>query len=1033
MDNDGLNRLSPSRIMYHRGTVLELVETKDPDRFEKETSTRDTATIESFTLDSTTDTISDLTLGPRKVSPLHALIKDQGSILESMAPKQGTSALIFRNTIANLQKVAQLEISEDKTIQNRLRNAKRLVNTMDLGVEEGDQVSREDQRQEKNLFNEQQNILDAQQKRIDSLVNFQDSLEKLATLAFGVHDRPVPRLFIVLPKETVLSKDQEHLSYDDFQLYFICECYRENADQEGGSFGNIHLATYEGCDFENAQGFFEDYGYHVQAVLYILMNGITAPEIYIRSMSHLKLTEGVDEMRDRLTATTIESMIQRTVAFMERVQSGNEMIDRESALDLLEQTDLQHLVQYLKDGHTLGKLLPCFTAGGDIRWICEEHYLREYRRIVLEHQEEEDSCDIVDVQQPQDDRDQNVTPSRISDETDIRIGTDRYASESDVHATRIHPNVEIVPASETTDVLPRIVLPEGGEDEESFVSMMERLPSVPPSTDISGQTGSYGSSMLHNAVMLKFQKGVDILIEEGVELDIEDDAGLTALDYAIFLNHVEITEALLRAGSMPSYERLERLPLATTPEMSALLKNLCDMDLPVSEKDPAAPQMPSAVEGEREGSHKGKLIQEDTSGEDSELEDTVSGTLGLTYRASENLPPQRSSRPLSMFSTSTRSTGMQSLAPTMSTMGSLASSTGSGTMMSHRRAPNVAPRGGLGNIYQCAKMGNLSLVKHHLEIDSSLINAPWKFDGRCVLGCACASSRPGELVVYLVQRGAQVNQVDTFHRRTALHILCEEGGLFLEDWGTLISQVDRDADDQDVLAAMRCLLDHDAMVDARNHWKETPLMRLFAGRDSLIMVQELYSRGADSRLKSSKDAYPHGTALCYAAFYGRIKSLKWMLENDLLLNDEGNIKEAIRWANKARDPKAQPHAGTINLLESWAGKPGAIKRKDLAKEITAQSSEDWWRRMSGIVVEDLSSSSSSKHVSADAGGEMDVGGPSAATSRSTKRDSDSTKMPAGMMPLWHEVHALSEGLSNSDAVSSPGSRMKWNPLTILRK
>ncbi|KAI8359528.1 hypothetical protein B0O80DRAFT_440474 [Mortierella sp. GBAus27b] len=229
---------------------------------------------------------------------------------------------------------------------------------------------------------------------------------------------------------------------------------------------------------------------------------------------------------------------------------------------------------------------------------------------------------------------------------------------------------------------------------------------------------------------------------------------------------------------------------------------------------------------------------------------------------------------------------------------------------------------------------------------------------------------------------------------------------------------------------MRFLLDHGAEVDAKNHWKETPLMRLFAGRDCPLMVQELYSRGADSRLKSSKVAYPHGTALCYAAFHGRVKSLKWIIENDLLLNDEGNIKEATRWAKLTKGNNAE----AIQLLESWAGELGAIKRKDLAKEVTAQSSEDWWRRMSGIVVEDLSSSSSSsKHVSADAGGEMDVGEPAAATSRSTKRDSGSTKMPAGMMPLWREVHALSEGLSNSDAVSSPGSKMKWNPLTMLRK
>jgi len=117
--------------------------------------------------------------------------------------------------------------------------------------------------------------------------------------------------------------------------------------------------------------------------------------------------------------------------------------------------------------------------------------------------------------------------------------------------TPIYPNVETVPvwiyhndtfttsdktydftnelAQSDLELLLRNVLPANGEglDAASFMSLMGRLPGVPSSTDISGQTASNGSTMLHNAALLGYQKGVDMLIEEGIELDIEDDAGFT--------------------------------------------------------------------------------------------------------------------------------------------------------------------------------------------------------------------------------------------------------------------------------------------------------------------------------------------------------------------------------------------------------------------------------------------------------------------------------------------------------------------------
>ncbi|KAF9984255.1 hypothetical protein BGZ65_000734 [Modicella reniformis] len=620
-----------------------------------------------------------------------------------------------------------------------------------------------------------------------------------------------------------------------------------------------------------------------------------------------------------------------------------------------------------------------------------------------------------------------------------------------------------LPQSELEQMLKNLVSDAETGNMSTLFSLFGRIPGLSSSTDISSQSQTNGTTMLHNSVMLGYQAGVDILIEEGIELDIEDDTGMTALDYAIHMNNVEITSALLYAGSMLSYERLDKLTLHPSPDMIALLKDVCGVDLPVPSESAQGhvPDFIDLVEEEATSSSMnvrsssteshivpgGNALVIETITEDVEPEETTmpaseeepliapsnpSSSPPSTRITRERVMPIRSSRPMSIATVMTQSTGMVSLAPTMSTMAPSATSSMQ-SRSSHSmgtRPPVHAAKGGQENIWQCAKKGNLALVKHHLEKELTLINTPWKFDGRSVLMSACASCQPQELVEYLVQCGAQVNCADSFYKRTPLHVLCEEGGLCQDDWRTAVSQADRDVYEQDVLATMRFLLDRGANVDAKNHWKETALMRLFAGRDCPLMVQELYSRGADSRLKSSKDVYPHGTALSYAAFFGRINSLKWMIENDLLLNDETSIKEAIRWAKSSKgetshggsqaavnaSKRKEDKAEAIKLLESWLGESGQTKRRTLAKAIVTEQADGWWGRISGIVTENALKAPDQESLS----------------SSSPCSQANNIKMPNEIQPLWKDVQTLSDTLA-SGHVSTSSNRTKWNPLTMLRK
>lgn len=713
----------------------------------------------------------------------------------------------------------------------------------------------------------------------------------------------------------------------------------------------------------------------------------------------------------------------------------------------------------------------------------------------------------------------------------IECTTPRYPKTETVRLW-IHHNEGFLPSDKTYDFtsemaqseleqMLRNMIQSDGDlgDAGSYFNLLGRIPSLPSSTDISSQSQSNGSTMLHNSVLLGYQAGVELLIEEGIELDIEDDSGLTgmsvyiedmihvasllgikrvwltscischinahlALDYAIHTNNIEITTSLLYAGSIVSYERLDKLPLRPIQAMVALLKDVCDVDLAVDSNPSNQPEVPDIADHSEEETSRSSM-DVNNGGLSSSIDlyavpvsqDLIHETIAEVQEPEEPSPapeshldfqtapkphrepspvatvpvsPQplvqtkpemsRTSRAMSFFSVSSRSTGMMSMAPTMSTLAlSATSSMQSRASMASARSGVHGGKGGQENIWLSAKKGNLSFVRYHLEKNPALINTPWKFDGRSVLSSACSSAQPHELVEYLVQRGALLNSVDSFYKRTALHTLCEEGGISQDDWRIVISAADQEANERDVLAAMRFLLDNGAPVDAKNAWKETPLMKLLAGRDCPLMVQELYSRGADSRLKSSKDVYPHGTALSYAAFFGRIKSLKWIIENDLLLNDEASIKDAIKWAKLFKGETAalagstgpvvqsvsnvrkreERKAEAIRLLESWLGEHGQSKRKALAKDVVDEQADGWWNRMSGIIVENKPSEQS--------GSSMSSSSPSASESLTIH------KMPEELRPLWREVQTLSESLTSSfDQVSSPGKN-KWNPLTILRK
>ncbi|KAF9917753.1 hypothetical protein BGZ65_012748, partial [Modicella reniformis] len=128
--------------------------------------------------------------------------------------------------------------------------------------------------------------------------------------------------------------------------------------------------------------FFEVYGDYIEAITYILKNGITAPGINIPSVSHLNLADGIDEIREELDldSQSIQSLIIMTSKANPHWDKSAAVDNDRNALNIIETTDLRPL------GYGPGNLRQYFTPD-DVKWVCDDHYPEDHGEVIEEQQE----------------------------------------------------------------------------------------------------------------------------------------------------------------------------------------------------------------------------------------------------------------------------------------------------------------------------------------------------------------------------------------------------------------------------------------------------------------------------------------------------------------------------------------------------------------------------------------------------------------------------------------------------------------------
>ncbi|KAF8938439.1 hypothetical protein BGZ58_000892 [Dissophora ornata] len=204
------------------------------------------------------------------------------------------------------------------------------------------------------LLRVQQEILEKQQQVLDRLAIMQSRIQAVLTQTYELHEYPIPRLFIVLPK-------------------------------------------HEGYDVDRPTEFFEKYGSYVLTMMQMLKYGFAAAGIVVPPLAHFKLSDGIEALQENLNLAhkSIGPLVDGTISYIES-QKGDDIdglgvtADRAELnnLEVMEGADLRQLESYLSirdKGRVLGNLYRVVTTDGNVKWVCIDHYRENYRESVMQH------------------------------------------------------------------------------------------------------------------------------------------------------------------------------------------------------------------------------------------------------------------------------------------------------------------------------------------------------------------------------------------------------------------------------------------------------------------------------------------------------------------------------------------------------------------------------------------------------------------------------------------------------------------------
>ncbi|KAI8595623.1 hypothetical protein EDD21DRAFT_420478, partial [Dissophora ornata] len=234
----------------------------------------------------------------------------------------------------------------------------------------------------------------------DRLVLIQSKTEAILTQNYELLEYTIPRLFIVLPEESI-SWDPKTMLRTKFRLHFICECGKHTEASGSNIPHHLHLASHEGYVVNKPTEFFEKYGPFLMLMLEMIKLGAGIAGHVVPALANLKVVDALDFAKssvDSVTSNIIKG-VNYSLAYLEETRS---LVKRSSDDDVgddarafpddlgsyltgvegLEGAELRQLGSHLKANNSdklLGNLYRMTTKDGHVKWVCRHHYRASYQ------------------------------------------------------------------------------------------------------------------------------------------------------------------------------------------------------------------------------------------------------------------------------------------------------------------------------------------------------------------------------------------------------------------------------------------------------------------------------------------------------------------------------------------------------------------------------------------------------------------------------------------------------------------------------
>ncbi|KAF9154368.1 hypothetical protein BG015_001141 [Linnemannia schmuckeri] len=313
-----------------------------------------------------------------------------GQIVQADAIMQGMQAM--RKDIQEEFRVLHSEVAKSE----ELKELKQLIQEMKATADV----------QTKRIIELQELSVKLQQEALDRLALMQIKIASILTQTYELHEYPIPRLFIVLPKEDATRTETagrgvKNLFAKQFKLYFLCECGDHTKSHDGPATNpslkhEIHIALHEGYDIDRPTEFFDKYGPYILTLLQMLKYGVTIAGVVVPPLGKLSVVDSLKDVADGINHVLkdIGPRVDSSIAYIEKltgIQSQLSTADSTSSLtdpttlggpEALEGADLRQLDSFLKTkdkGRVLGNLYRIVTGEGHVKWVCLDHYRENYR------------------------------------------------------------------------------------------------------------------------------------------------------------------------------------------------------------------------------------------------------------------------------------------------------------------------------------------------------------------------------------------------------------------------------------------------------------------------------------------------------------------------------------------------------------------------------------------------------------------------------------------------------------------------------